>query len=67
MDPRFAELQLQLEHRHNDGSWGRLKRHHTSVEHDPERDWGRGQIYQCTSCDELVRVTPGQEADPDHH
>lgn len=55
---RMTEAALNLEHRHSDGTWGRFERaHHDPSEHDPERDWAKGKIvYQCTSCDELVRV-----------
>jgi hypothetical protein len=51
---------IRLEHRHNDGSWGRLEPrpdHLDPADHDPERDWANGRIYVCTGCDEEVRVT----------
>jgi hypothetical protein len=56
---RIIEAQIQLEHRHSDGTWGRFERaHHDATEHDPERDWATGMIvYSCRTCDELVRVT----------
>jgi hypothetical protein len=69
VDVRFLEMQLRIEHRHNDGSWGRFEprpSHHTSVEHDPERGWADGRIYECTSCDELIRVVPDAESEPGH-
>jgi hypothetical protein len=48
-----------IEHRHNDGSWGRLERaHHDVTAHDPEREWAKGKIlYTCTTCDEQVLVS----------
>jgi len=61
---RIAEESLRLEHHHSDGTWGRFERtHHEVADHDPERDWAKGEIiYSCTSCDELVRVSdPGQQ------
>lgn len=64
MDGRITEEALRLEHRHGDGSWGRLERaHHDAADHDAERDWSKGKIaYACTSCGELVRVdAPHQE------
>jgi hypothetical protein len=66
---RLAELDLHMEHRHGDGSWAALERrpdHHDPSDHDPERDWARGAVYVCTTCDEEVRVTPseGIEAPP---
>ena len=37
---RIAQATLMIEHRHNDGSWGRLERaHHDVTAHDPEREW----------------------------
>ena len=64
---RLAEAQLRLQHRHADGSWGTLepRRHHTAVEHDPEREWEEGRVYECPTCDEVVRVGPAvQGSDP---
>jgi hypothetical protein len=54
---RQAELELRLSHRHHDGAWSEMRRvHHDPAEHDPERAWERGQVFQCTSCDERVVV-----------
>lgn len=63
---RMAELSLELEHRHSDGSWGTFERaHHDAADHDPEREWLTGQVYSCTTCDELVRIKrPNEEPDP---
>jgi hypothetical protein len=56
---------LQLEHRHNDGSWSLLEREpHDTAEHDPERSWLSGILFRCRSCDEQVRVTSGRDPDP---
>lgn len=64
---RMAELSLELEHRHSDGSWGTFERaHHDPAAHDPEREWLTGQVYSCTTCDELVRIKrSNDEPDPD--
>ena len=65
---RLTEAMLSLEHRHNDGTWGRFEpMPHDVSAHDPERDWAKGKIvYQCTRCDELVRVDdPNQEPGED--
>ena len=65
---RIAEATLMLEHRHDDGSWGKLERaHHDVTAHDPERDWAKGKIlYSCTTCDEQVRVSvPDDEPRPE--
>jgi len=66
---RLAELDLQMQHRHNDGSWNPLERrpdHHDPADHDPERGWANGQVYVCTTCDEEVRIAPneGDDAPP---
>lgn len=56
---RLAEVLLRIEHRHDDGTWGALERrpaHHDVADHDPERAWVDGEIYACSSCDEVVRV-----------
>ena len=61
---RIAEATLMIEHRHNDGSWGKLERvHHDVTAHDPEREWAKGKIlYACTTCDEQVLVSiPDEE------
>ena len=66
---RLAELDLRMQHRHNDGTWSTLERrpdHHDAADHDPERDWARGQVYVCTTCDEEVRIAlnEGDEGPP---
>ena len=64
MSGRYAELQLQ--HRHNDGSWSPLQRtDHDPSSRDPERDWVHGQIYVCTDCGEEVLVTRGENLPSD--
>lgn len=63
---RLAEIELRMQHRHADGSWGDLERrpaHHSPSDHDPEREWGNGVIYRCTTCDEEVRVAPLKDED----
>jgi len=63
---RYAELELKMRHRHGDGSWGTLQprpQHHSPSEHDPERDWSSGTIYECTTCDEEVQIVQRQEND----
>ena len=61
---RFVETQYRLEHRHNDGSYAPMQEqplHHGAAEHDPERQWGRGRIFRCTTCDEAVTLLPADE------
>jgi hypothetical protein len=64
MDPRMAAMMVQ--HRHNDGTWSDLERRpaHDPAENDPERGWAVGHIYVCTSCEEEVRIAPGEPREP---
>jgi hypothetical protein len=56
---------LQLEHRHNDGSWSVLEREaHDTADSDPERSWLSGLLFRCRSCDEQVRITTGRDPEP---
>ena len=59
---------FRVEHQHNDGTWSRLQpaEHdpHDAAESDPERDWDRGHVYVCTSCQERVRVLGPRSDDP---
>ena len=69
MDLIRAEMELRIQHRHGDGSWGTFERRpseHSASDHDPERDWVNGVIYACSTCDEQIRVThPGSDPLPD--
>jgi hypothetical protein len=61
---RYIQMELMIRHRHDDGSWGEMvedRSHHDPADHDPERRWGIGRIFRCTSCTEAVAVTPGPE------
>ena len=59
---------FRVEHQHNDGTWSALQpaEHdpHDPAEKDPERDWDRGHVYVCTSCQERVRVLRPRPEDP---
>jgi len=67
---RMTEMLLRLEHRHSDGTWGRLEPRpapHDPASTDPEAAWAGGQVYACPSCDEQVRVrypTQGDQGQP---
>jgi hypothetical protein len=68
MDANFlVGRSFALQHRHNDGKWERLEQrtHHAPADHDPERDWERGRLFVCPSCEEQVRIvtTDGEAAD----
>lgn len=63
---RIREAEYRLSHRHSDGSWGELREvpprdHHDPSSHDPERSWPRRRLFACTSCDELVAISPESE------
>jgi hypothetical protein len=63
---RFVEAAYRIQHRHRDGSWAPMEedtttRHRSPADHDPERDWSRGRIFRCKSCDESVTIVPGAE------
>jgi hypothetical protein len=56
----FRISQLELEHRHSDGSWSRLEpTPHDATESDPERSWLHGTLFRCKECDEKVVVSTG--------
>jgi hypothetical protein len=61
---RLAEYQIG--HRHKDGAWGEmLPVEHTNVDHDPERRWGLGKLFKCTSCEEWAFIQPaGSDGEP---
>jgi hypothetical protein len=64
---RIIEMAYRVEHRHDDGSWGEMvedRSHHDPADHDPERRWGIGRIFRCTSCEETVTLMPGEEGGP---
>ena len=53
---RLAEQSLM--HRHSDGSWGEMERtDHDAAEHDPEREWLKGDLFTCKECGEEVVVS----------
>jgi hypothetical protein len=57
----LADRSIVVEHRHGDGSWGRMEGkggHHDPAAHDPEQEWQYGVVFRCDSCDEEVRLTP---------
>jgi hypothetical protein len=66
---RIAELELRLHHRHGDGSWSTMEpqvRPDSPAEHDRERDWTAGVIYECQTCEGQIRVSHvGDEPPPD--
>jgi hypothetical protein len=55
----LADRSLVVEHRHSDGSWGRMEDtgpHHDPAAHDPEGGWQYGRVFVCASCEEEVRI-----------
>jgi hypothetical protein len=62
-----AAALFQVEHQHSDGTWSTLRPEstdpHDAAGSDPEREWDRGHVFVCTSCQERVRVIgPRQES-----
>jgi hypothetical protein len=49
---------LRIQHQHDDGSWAPMEPRdpHNVAEADPERDWKRGRVYVCTTCEETIRL-----------
>jgi hypothetical protein len=67
MDQRLLQLQYRIEHEHSDGGWGEMvedRSHHDAADHDPERGWSLRRIFRCTTCDEVVTLSPGGELAP---
>jgi hypothetical protein len=67
MDASLFGAGLSVRHRHEDGSWAALepREHHSPADHDPERDWGEGRLYECTTCDEQVVIEGAGDAKKD--
>ena len=69
MDLRIIQVTYRIQHSHGDGNWGEMvedRQHHAPADHDPERSWGRGRLFRCTSCDESVTIMtdePGASAE----
>jgi hypothetical protein len=69
MDQRLLQLQYRVEHEHADGSRGEMledRSPHDPADTDPERTWSFKRVLRCTSCNEVVTLTPETEpASPD--
>jgi hypothetical protein len=65
MEPNLRIAQeFRIEHRHKDGSWAGLEPiEHDSAAHDGERSWLHRAIFRCTTCDEAITVTEGEDED----
>jgi hypothetical protein len=63
---RIRVAEYRIGHRHKDGAWGEMEPvEHSSVEHDPERRWGLGKLFKCTSCEEWAVIQPaGTDGEP---
>jgi hypothetical protein len=56
-------MELQLRHRHDDGSWATMDSEpigHDAARHDPERDWTRWRLFRCRTCNEVLTVHQGE-------
>jgi hypothetical protein len=56
-----AQFELsRLEHHHGGDSWHdmyEVSEAHDSAESDPERQWARGRIFRCSTCEDEIRVS----------
>jgi hypothetical protein len=62
----ITEVELRIQHQHNDGSWSELEPEqepHDPAQLDPEQEWQRGHVYICSKCQERVRII-GRKAAP---
>jgi hypothetical protein len=49
----------RVQHSHGNDEWHEMVEvtpHTDSAENDTERDWGRGRIFQCTTCEDEIRI-----------
>jgi hypothetical protein len=63
----LVDRSVVLEHRHGDGTWGRMEDkggHHDPAAHDTEQDWQYGRVFVCPSCEEEVRIGPSEPGSP---
>jgi hypothetical protein len=57
---------LRLLHRHQ-SDWSEMRpRHHDVADHDPERAWMRGAIYEC-ECGDSYAILPEDESERRAH
>ncbi len=58
---QLSGLQLpRFEHNHGGDSWHDMHEvspSHDSAESDPERDWQRGRVFRCSTCEDEIRVS----------
>jgi hypothetical protein len=57
----ITEIELRVQHQHDDGTWSELepeREHdaHDPAQLDPEQEWQRGHVYICSKCQERVRI-----------
>ena len=55
-----AQFELaRLEHNHGNNDWHEMNEvsgDHDAAGSDPERQWARGRIYRCSTCEDEIRV-----------
>ena len=55
----------RMQHSHGHGDWHDMVEVETapdSAESDRERDWQRGRIFRCTTCEDEIRIVNPQES-----
>jgi hypothetical protein len=62
---QLSNTLFHVEHQHSDGTWASMdpvNAPHDPADIDPEKEWDRGHVYICNSCQERVRVSIPEEA-----
>jgi len=50
----------RIQHSHGKNDWHDMNDvtpAHDSAEEDPEREWSRGRIYRCSTCEDEIKIT----------
>ncbi len=61
------DLTRRPRHWHGGDEWAEMEEvnpAHSSAEGDPERSWGKGRIFKCSSCEEQFLVPGPEDAPP---
>ncbi len=56
----------RFEHSHGGDSWHAMEEvsaGHDTAEHDPERQWSKGRVFKCSTCEDSIRVVLPEEGE----
>jgi hypothetical protein len=63
---QLAQFELsRLEHHHGGNEWHTMyevSEAHDPAQSDPERQWARGRIFRCSTCEDEIRVSGADPA-----